>query len=316
MGFSNPLVAGIQLIRSAIRSANYVAGVSGWTINRDGTAEFSAATVRGILIANTFRTTDLTTVDRIVINPLVGFSTIIFPAANQSETDFRAASIQGDSTSGLVPGTNDLLLTGGVKAGLTNRSAIRLRANDDTAASGELILEGVHGGVRLAAMNGTLKIEDTSATFHDGASGNIDLFNGQTDRIPDKRHFQLLEGNASTTPALTNVAVTVATISVTTIEANAVALVVGTVDFSCTTIEAGQALIGELFVDGVAETPQIIMDTRVIRRNTLSRQWGVTLAAAGSHTLDLRTRKLGAVSAGTGGGVHTGIVASVWDFMS
>ena len=39
-GFSDPIVAGEVLIRTAIRSDNYVTGVSGWRIARNGTAEF------------------------------------------------------------------------------------------------------------------------------------------------------------------------------------------------------------------------------------------------------------------------------------
>jgi hypothetical protein len=46
--FSDPIVGGMSvLIRDAIRSRNYVAGVSGWSINQDGTAEFSDIVIRG-----------------------------------------------------------------------------------------------------------------------------------------------------------------------------------------------------------------------------------------------------------------------------
>lgn len=48
--FTNPVVGGIQLVRNAIRSLNYAAGVSGWSINRDGTAEFASGTFRGPVI--------------------------------------------------------------------------------------------------------------------------------------------------------------------------------------------------------------------------------------------------------------------------
>lgn len=41
MPFSNPIVAGTSLVRSAIKSPNYVVGVAGWTINADGFAEFA-----------------------------------------------------------------------------------------------------------------------------------------------------------------------------------------------------------------------------------------------------------------------------------
>lgn len=47
MPFSNPIVGGTALVRQAINSPNYVAGSAGWAIKRDGTAEFSNATIRG-----------------------------------------------------------------------------------------------------------------------------------------------------------------------------------------------------------------------------------------------------------------------------
>lgn len=53
MPFGDPIVAGNTLVRDAIQSPNYVAGVSGWTINRDGSAEFSNVVVRGTFVAGT-----------------------------------------------------------------------------------------------------------------------------------------------------------------------------------------------------------------------------------------------------------------------
>lgn len=46
MSFRNSILAGLTLIREAIRSQNYDPGVAGWTINSDGTAEFADLTVR------------------------------------------------------------------------------------------------------------------------------------------------------------------------------------------------------------------------------------------------------------------------------
>jgi hypothetical protein len=47
-GFENNLVNNLNaLIRAAIHSPNYVTGTSGWTINKDGSAEFSNLTIRG-----------------------------------------------------------------------------------------------------------------------------------------------------------------------------------------------------------------------------------------------------------------------------
>lgn len=53
VGFRNPIVAGLDLIRQAIRSPNFVTGVSGWSINRDGSAEFQDIVARGDLTVNT-----------------------------------------------------------------------------------------------------------------------------------------------------------------------------------------------------------------------------------------------------------------------
>lgn len=55
MAFSNPIIAGDTLIREAIQSENFVAGVSGWRIQRDGTAEFNDITARGDISASSLR---------------------------------------------------------------------------------------------------------------------------------------------------------------------------------------------------------------------------------------------------------------------
>lgn len=49
-GFSNPLNAGETLILDSLHSPNYVPDVSGWTINKDGSAEFNDLTIRGTVI--------------------------------------------------------------------------------------------------------------------------------------------------------------------------------------------------------------------------------------------------------------------------
>lgn len=47
MAFRNPPIAGLVLVRPALQSPNYVAGSAGWSINRNGSAEFNAGTFRG-----------------------------------------------------------------------------------------------------------------------------------------------------------------------------------------------------------------------------------------------------------------------------
>lgn len=50
MAFSNDVVGGLTLVRPAIQSADYVPGVRGWRIARDGSAEFASGTFRGPVI--------------------------------------------------------------------------------------------------------------------------------------------------------------------------------------------------------------------------------------------------------------------------
>jgi hypothetical protein len=54
-GFNNSILAGLgTLIRTMIQSPNYVTGVSGWTINKDGSAEFNNLTIRGTFAGTNF----------------------------------------------------------------------------------------------------------------------------------------------------------------------------------------------------------------------------------------------------------------------
>lgn len=50
MPFSNPILGGTALVRQAINSPLYIPGVQGWSINRDGSAEFNNASLRGALL--------------------------------------------------------------------------------------------------------------------------------------------------------------------------------------------------------------------------------------------------------------------------
>lgn len=46
MAFTDPILAGEELVREAIRSDNYVPGVSGWRIASNGAAEFENIGIR------------------------------------------------------------------------------------------------------------------------------------------------------------------------------------------------------------------------------------------------------------------------------
>jgi hypothetical protein len=85
MPFGNPIMSGPVLVRNAMQSENYVAGVSGWMIARDGSFEFSGGTFRGTVVVDGPNNTS------IEINPSNGDPVIYFwpddvgpPAATQS----------------------------------------------------------------------------------------------------------------------------------------------------------------------------------------------------------------------------------------
>lgn len=53
MSFDDSISAGNKIIASALQSPNYAQGSSGWTINRDGSAEFQNVLVRGTITGST-----------------------------------------------------------------------------------------------------------------------------------------------------------------------------------------------------------------------------------------------------------------------
>ena len=56
MPFSNPIVAGATLVRTAMQSEGFATAadgtVSGWQISRDGSAVFTDVTIGGVKIRN------------------------------------------------------------------------------------------------------------------------------------------------------------------------------------------------------------------------------------------------------------------------
>ena len=54
-GFNNPIIGGGGgLVYPSIHSPNFVTGVSGWTIKKDGSAEFNNLKIRGTFLGSTF----------------------------------------------------------------------------------------------------------------------------------------------------------------------------------------------------------------------------------------------------------------------
>lgn len=141
------------LIRDAIRSRNYVAGVSGWSINKDGTAEFSDIVIRGtgefgpnpgqhieltatgeILIYDSANqlvmqldgsgllVQDIATAAKILLTLAAGVTVLALTPPAVTSYTFGAAFVYGDSDAGLGDAWMRLespIINGGAVAGIT-----------------------------------------------------------------------------------------------------------------------------------------------------------------------------------------------------
>lgn len=112
MAFTNSITGGQgTLVRPAIKSPDYVAGVSGWSINKDGTVEFNSGTFRGTITASSFVTG--TSGRRIEINVAGSQSMVLYDASNK--VLMTVGDQAGAITSFPSGATNNALLLGGAQ---------------------------------------------------------------------------------------------------------------------------------------------------------------------------------------------------------
>lgn len=117
-----------------------------------------------------------------------------------------------------------------------------------------------------------------------------------------------LDGTATVVPG--------ATVTFSTTKANQKVLVTGIWDFSVGSGTLSGTADGQIFVDGGQQGPQAFMGIVAnAQRNTAAAQVLITLASAGSHTLDLRARRFGTIGTAicNANSVHTTITAQVVD---
>jgi hypothetical protein len=101
MGFSNPLIGGAAaLIRAAIKSPNYVAGLAGWIISKTGSAEFNDIHVRGNIVS-----TNLAGTLDTIIN--AGIMTMNAHGVTDTQVTYQAST---DSISGVTIAAVDTTL--------------------------------------------------------------------------------------------------------------------------------------------------------------------------------------------------------------
>jgi hypothetical protein len=294
--FSNPIVAGVALIREAIQSPNYVAGTSGWTINQDGTAEFSDTVVRGDFEAGT-------SPFRVVI-------------------DDTGMYIYGDGGGGVeVLGVEILTTTQQSRTGVVDAlhvattELIMPAYLDSTSTQGYLFADTVGGQVKWLLPNVGLP-SDGLLFYKTNTSTRANVKNGGNGML-DSGHIQVYSVAATAALTLTAVFQDIAgvTQTFTTINPNAKIVVTSNIDFQTTVaVGAGQLLGGQLVVDGSVQAGQVIQDASFATdRNTPGQNWSAVLAAAGSHTVKMQARKTAAAGAATANNIHSRMTITVFD---
>lgn len=173
MGFSNPVVGGTTLVRPAIHSPDYVPGVSGWSINIDGSVEFNNGTFRGTITAAQIIGAIITggviqtsaTNPRIVIDSTTNTITFI---NNAGHIDLNFSINPGTirSNSQVAP-SGDIQLTGGILQWVGTNNNGNYQSYTDVTDNVLKIFNVLNGGVGIA--NGTLVRLDASGvaeTWH------------------------------------------------------------------------------------------------------------------------------------------------------
>ena len=208
--FSTP--TGIQQVSTDIQSDNFVAGESGWRIERDtGDAEFGSATIRGTLTANQIQlgTGLMASVDNaVVVNPAYirdlnrsgrQFGDIMITTASVSENNVQqnilvdsisfdsntnrslvlttqSSSSAGDPEYDVIVYGDINLTTGG--SSFRSHTAILTSARGNIRVYGNIVIEG-RSTLTLNARNGCVQVmgtvsNPTGTTFNmNTAAGNI-----------------------------------------------------------------------------------------------------------------------------------------------
>lgn len=293
MAFRDPIVAGLNLIREAIRSPNYVPNVSGWTVNKDGSSEFGNTVIRGSLRAGT--AVDYITVDSTGIKLFSG----------------NILVAHWDLIPGGVANNPIWVYNLRVESLLQFVSAIDNPAN-------------VRAGIFHNGRGLTFQIENFLAApdpgemkFEDEGTGNpLTLLNGPNDRVVDSRHIYVLDFPSSGTLTKTGADQAFATIpgcfaTFTTVNPNARVQVSATMDYEQTV--AGSVLgVGQIVVDGVADPGMILAPNALATRGSYSRSWAKTLAA-GIHTIDFQARKTGGAGTALFRNPHSTLQLTIFD---
>lgn len=192
-GWGNPDFGGTALRLAAMRSPNYQAGSTGWTINQDGSVEFNNGTFRGTVTAGTFQGTDF------VINSTGAFFYSGTPAAGNliasivpggAGTDsFGNHYVQGYGSYDNTNSTFAQLL--GAKFGI---GQIQASVPDTTDAGGLSALNGILGEALLSS---------GLAPPNGPNAAEIELLAGQNSAVTGSGNCPTIVTAGSTAPGVT-----------------------------------------------------------------------------------------------------------------
>lgn len=243
MPFRNPVVGGVQLVRNAIQSQNFITGVAGWRLSRNGDFEANAGVFRGDLLVGPV-TGAHTSIGSTLPAVLAAHYAVILSSVSQF------AILQYDSAAnyyyrlvGIEFGTDDYYADGWVigstvielhsfviPAGTqTNQNygsnsnspangvAFRFRNPAGASPAGTFTIENSLVAVGIGLTDtGTFDVW-TPATIHNGFAvfngGFIDTFTSTDCIVTDKLTAQnQVSGNATITPSGIGVSTSVAVV--------------------------------------------------------------------------------------------------------
>lgn len=315
-GFRNPIVAGFNLVRNAIQSPNFVTGVSGWIIRKDGTAEFANSIIRGILS----------------VVGISGEKIVISSVAGRPQIQLFSPDGTNMDTINLIAGTGSQAQLGINSGTFTAPDAVvrywRIFAADNAAfiqvvrQSDQLTFGGVISMNYLGMQLGFRDDDNSKFTLFSFRDGAVSLIWDQVGSIPfnnngatimDSTRVGVLDAESTAPLGLTTSFQDIpgASITFTAKSANAQAMVTAFLDCNVTVAGSG-VVIGELLVDGVAQPGQIIGPAGV-SRETVGQTWGVTGLAVGAHVIKLHARTIAGAGTVTAQSPHSKLAAIYTD---
>lgn len=312
-----------QLTIGQIFSPDFITGVSGWEIRKDGTAEFNDLVIRGTFNGTNFI---INSAGAFFYSGIPAAGNLVLSAAQSSGSDkFGNAYKQGFTAYG--PGTatsiwNDNGLYAGLvfhqtgSASLTvSPQAFAVTAN--TGAANEFtqatLTSGKESGkddaaIQLFSQSADATIASKAVIEFGGTIGLIVTKTGPQYPSPPVYHADCTANLSVSASAADCVG---ANVTVTVHGNNSTAVVTGVFDMQ-TAATSGASVSGVLNWAGAIQTEDALIQTAsaVANRATTTQTWVITGLTAGSYVA-----KLGGfgTTGGTIRGTHTGITVVVWE---